>query len=119
VSNATYDLLSMGEAALVTSGTATLETALFKVPQVVCYKSSWLSYQIGKRVVKLDFISLVNLIMAREVVCELIQNDLNTQRLTKNSKTSSAAQHNNASWPIISVWKTNWAAVAPVKKWPD
>jgi len=57
VSNATYDLLSMAEAALVTSGTATLETALFKVPQVVCYKSSWLSYQIGKRVVKLDFIS--------------------------------------------------------------
>jgi lipid-A-disaccharide synthase len=94
VSNATYDVLSMAEAALVTSGTATLETALFKVPQVVCYKSSWLSYQIGKRVVKLDFISLVNLIMAREVVCELIQNDLNTQRLTQELKNilSSATQ---------------------------
>lgn len=82
VSNATYDLLSMADAALVTSGTATLETALFKVPQVVCYKSSWLSYQIGKQVVKLKFISLVNLIMNREVVCELIQNELNTKRLT-------------------------------------
>ena len=94
VSNATYDLLSIAEAALVTSGTATLETALFKVPQVVCYKSSWLSYQIGKRVVKLDFISLVNLIMAREVVCELIQNHLNTQRLTQELKNilSSATQ---------------------------
>ncbi|MEC8133929.1 MAG: lipid-A-disaccharide synthase, partial [Bacteroidota bacterium] len=86
VSNATYDVLSMAEAALVTSGTATLETALFKVPQVVCYKSSWLSYQIGKRVVKLDFISLVNLIMAREVVRELIQNDLNTKSLTQELK---------------------------------
>lgn len=83
VSNATYDLLSVADAALVTSGTATLETALFKVPQVVCYKSSWLSYKIGKQVVKLDYISLVNLIMDREVVCELIQNDLNTKRLTK------------------------------------
>jgi len=83
VNKATYDLLSLADAALVTSGTATLETALFKVPQVVCYKSSWLSYQIGKQVVKLKFISLVNLIMNREVVCELIQGDFNTKRLTK------------------------------------
>ena len=101
VSNATYDLLSMAEAALVTSGTATLEAALFKVPQVVCYKSSWLSYQIGKRVVKLDFISLVNLIMAREVVCELIQNDLNTKRLTqelKNILSSSTQQRLKADY---------------------
>ena len=60
ISNKTYDLLSLSTAALVTSGTATLETALFKVPQVVCYKGSWISYQIGKRVVNLDFISLVN-----------------------------------------------------------
>ena len=82
MSNATYDLLSIAQVALVTSGTATLETALFKVPQVVCYKSSWLSYQIGKQVVKLDYISLVNLIMEREVVCELIQNNLNKKRLT-------------------------------------
>ena len=83
ISNKTYDLLSVSTAALVTSGTATLETALFKVPQVVCYKGSWLSYQIGKRVVNLNFISLVNLIMDKEVVAELIQNDFNTKRLKK------------------------------------
>jgi len=83
ISNKTYDLLSVSTAALVTSGTATLETALFKVPQVVCYKGSWLSYQIGKRVVNLDYISLVNLIMDKEVVTELIQNDFNTKRLKK------------------------------------
>lgn len=83
VSNKTYDLLSLSSAALVTSGTATLETALFKVPQVVCYKGSWFSYQIGKRVVNLDYISLVNLIMNKPVVKELIQNDLNTKNLKK------------------------------------
>ena len=82
VSNKTYDLLSVSTAALVTSGTATLETALFKVPQVVCYKGSWLSYQIGKRLVKhIKYISLVNLIMDKEVVTELIQDDCNTKRL--------------------------------------
>lgn len=83
VENRTYDLLSMSTAALVTSGTATLETALFKVPQVVCYKGSWISYQIGKRVVNLKYISLVNLIMDKEVVTELIQDDFNTERLKK------------------------------------
>ncbi|SDB66077.1 lipid-A-disaccharide synthase [Flavobacteriaceae bacterium MAR_2010_188] len=81
VSNKTYDLLSLSYAALVTSGTATLETGLFKVPQVVCYKGSWLSYQIGKRIVNLQYISLVNLIMDREVVKELIQDELNTKNL--------------------------------------
>ncbi len=81
ISNKTYDLLSISSAALVTSGTATLETALFKVPQVVCYKGSWISYQIGKRVVNLEYISLVNLIMNKPVVTELIQNDFNTKRL--------------------------------------
>ncbi|WP_228850556.1 lipid-A-disaccharide synthase [Aegicerativicinus sediminis] len=79
--NQTYDLLSMSYAALVTSGTATLETALFKIPEVVCYKGNWLSYQIGKRLVKLNFISLVNLIMDKEVVTELIQHDFNEKRL--------------------------------------
>lgn len=82
VSNKTYDLLSVSTAALVTSGTATLETALFKVPEVVCYKSSWFSYQIGKRLVKhIKYISLVNLIMDKEVVTELIQNEFNTKNL--------------------------------------
>ncbi|MFY7669565.1 lipid-A-disaccharide synthase [Tenacibaculum sp. MEBiC06402] len=81
ISNKTYDLLSISHTAIVTSGTATLETALFKVPQVVCYKGSWLSYQIAKRIITLDYISLVNLIMNREVVTELIQNDFNKARL--------------------------------------
>lgn len=83
VNNKTYDLLSLSYAALVTSGTATLETALFKIPQVVCYKGSWLSYQIGKRIVKVDYISLVNLIMKKEVVKELIQNDFSVEKLEK------------------------------------
>ena len=81
INNKTYDLLSVSHAALVTSGTATLETALFKVPQVVCYKGSWLSYQIAKRIITLKYISLVNLIMDKEVVTELIQNDFNKQKL--------------------------------------
>ena len=69
------------KAALVTSGTATLETALFGVPEVVCYKGSFLSYQIGKRLVKVKFISLVNLIMNKLVVKELIQKDLTSENL--------------------------------------
>ena len=81
VSNKTYGLLSIAKAALVTSGTATLETAIFKVPQVVCYKANWISYQIAKRIVTLDYISLVNLIMKKEVVKELIQSDLTSKNL--------------------------------------
>lgn len=81
VANKTYDLLSVSYAALVTSGTATLETALFKVPEIVCYKTSWLSYHIGKRLINLKFISLVNLIMDKEVVKELIQDDFNVIKL--------------------------------------
>jgi len=87
ISNKTYDLLSVSTAALVTSGTATLETALFKVPQVVCYKGSTISYQIAKRIITLKFISLVNLIMDKEVVVELIQNDFNKKRLKKELET--------------------------------
>lgn len=78
----TYDLIRSADAALVTSGTATLETAFLNTPEVVCYKGSWISYQIGKRLVKhIQYISLVNLIMNREVVKELIQKDLNTESL--------------------------------------
>ncbi|HNI43337.1 MAG TPA: lipid-A-disaccharide synthase, partial [Chitinophagales bacterium] len=82
VYNRTYEVLHLAEAALVTSGTATLETALLDVPQVVCYRANWLSYQIAKRLVDLQFISLVNLIMNQETVTELIQDDLNTEQLT-------------------------------------
>jgi lipid-A-disaccharide synthase len=82
VENKTYDLLSVANAAIVTSGTATLETALFKVPEVVCYKGSAISYQIGKRLVKnIKYISLVNLILDKEVVTELIQDDFNEKKL--------------------------------------
>jgi lipid-A-disaccharide synthase len=83
VSGQTYDLLFRSTAALVTSGTATLETALFEVPEVVCYKGGWMSYSIARMLVKVDYISLVNLIMEKEVVKELIQNDLTTDYLVK------------------------------------
>ncbi len=82
IKNSTYDLLTIADAALVTSGTATLETALFKVPEVVCYKTSKFSYQIAKRLVKIKFISLVNLIMDKEIVREIIQENLTEQHLT-------------------------------------
>jgi lipid-A-disaccharide synthase len=79
----TYGLLASADAALVTSGTATLETALFRVPEVVCYKGSPISYAIAKRVIKVPFISLVNLIMGREVVKELIQDALNNENIKR------------------------------------
>ena len=78
----TYSLLTKATAALVTSGTATLETALFGVPQVVCYKGSPVSYQIAKRLVKIKYISLVNLIMDKPVVKELIQNELTVENIS-------------------------------------
>lgn len=81
VSNQTYHLLRQSKAALVTSGTATLETALFKVPEVVCYKGSPISYQIARRVIKVKYISLVNLIMDKLVVRELIQHELTVENL--------------------------------------
>ena len=84
VSNKTYNLLQCSKAALVTSGTATLETALLNIPEVVCYRSSTISYEIGKRVVKnIKYISLVNLIMDEEIVTELIQKDLTTTNLVQ------------------------------------
>jgi lipid-A-disaccharide synthase len=83
VANQTYALLRQSTAALVTSGTATLETALFGVPEVVCYKGSWLSYQIGKRLVDIKYISLVNLIMDKPVVKELIQDELTAENLKR------------------------------------
>lgn len=83
VANRTYDLLLQSRAALVTSGTATLETALFQVPEVVCYKGSAISYQIAKRVIRVKYISLVNLIMDRPVVKELIQHDLTEENLER------------------------------------
>ncbi len=93
--NKTYDLLDHSYAALVTSGTATLETALFKVPQVVCYKGNQISYEIAKRIIKLKYISLVNLILDKEVVTELIQNEFNKKRL-KEELTKILDEYNRA-----------------------
>jgi lipid-A-disaccharide synthase len=78
IAGKTYDLLHKATAALVTSGTATLETALFNLPEVVCYKGNALSYEIAKRVIKVKYISLVNLIMNKPVVKELIQHEMTT-----------------------------------------
>ena len=83
VKNQTYNLLNQASAALVTSGTATLETALFGVPEVVCYKGSAISYAIAKRIIKVKYISLVNLIMDRPVVKELIQDDFTDRKSTR------------------------------------
>lgn len=83
VKNKTYALLAQSTAALVTSGTATLETALFGVPQVVCYKGSPVSYAIAKRLLKIRYISLVNLIMDKPVVKELIQHEMTVDNIVK------------------------------------
>ncbi|UPK69384.1 lipid-A-disaccharide synthase [Chitinophaga filiformis] len=83
VKGQTYNLLRQAEAALVTSGTATLETALFGVPEVVCYKGSAISYFFAKRLIKVKYIALVNLVMDKPVVKELIQHELNEDNLLK------------------------------------
>ena len=86
VRNQTYSLLMHARAACVTSGTATLETALFGVPEVICYKGSAVSYQIAKRLIKVKYISLVNLIMDRPVVHELIQDEMNARNIVAELK---------------------------------
>lgn len=86
VFNRTYDILNVAHAGLITSGTATLETALFGVPQVVCYKTSKISYIIGKYVAKIKFISLVNIILNHETVKELLQSLWNENDLEKEFK---------------------------------
>jgi lipid-A-disaccharide synthase len=82
IEESAYDILSVAQAAIVTSGTATLETALFKVPQVVCYKTDWFSYMIGSRLVKVDYISLVNLIANEKIVEELLQENCTSERIS-------------------------------------
>lgn len=81
VVNKTYTLLRQSKAAMVTSGTATLETALFQVPEVVCYKGNAISYQIAKRIITIKYICLVNLIMDKPVVKELIQDEMNVENI--------------------------------------
>ena len=87
VAGETYYLLAKAKAALVTSGTATLETALFKVPQIICYKGGKISYEIAKRLIKIKYIGLVNLIMDKLVVKELIQDELNVNNIVIELKT--------------------------------
>ena len=77
----TYGLLKNSKYALVTSGTATLEAALFKVPQVVCYKTNWLTYIIGRLLIKINYLSLVNILLNHLVVKELIQSELTKENL--------------------------------------
>jgi lipid-A-disaccharide synthase len=79
----TYQLLQHATAAIVTSGTATLETALFGVPEIVCYKGGNISYQIAKKLIKVKYISLVNLILDKPAVPELIQHNFNEKQLAK------------------------------------
>lgn len=91
----TYQLLMHSHAALVTSGTATLETALFNIPEVVCYKGEAVSFAIGKRLVKVDYISLVNIIMEKEVVSELIQKDFTPEKLESTLRQVLETDHYN------------------------
>ncbi len=81
VKNGTYNLLKQARAGLITSGTATLETALFELPQVVCYKGNAVSFWLATKLVNVKYISLVNLIMDKPVVTELIQNELTPDKL--------------------------------------
>jgi len=84
----TYDILSHAQVAVVTSGTATLETALFKIPQIVVYKTDWLFYSLAKLLVKIKFISLVNIILDKLAVPELIQVQFTSQHIHLNLETS-------------------------------
>jgi lipid-A-disaccharide synthase len=79
----TYGLLSHAKAALVASGTASLETALFRVPQIVCYKTNWLTYIIAKTVIKIEHLSLVNILLGKEIIKELIQKKLKKENLCR------------------------------------
>lgn len=79
----TYDILNNASAALVTSGTATLETALFRVPQVVCYKPGFVTFHLLKRIISIKYICMVNLILDRPAVQELVEGDLNESRMIR------------------------------------
>jgi lipid-A-disaccharide synthase len=106
IKNKTYELLKQAKAALVTSGTATLETALFGVPEVVCYKGNPISYWLAKKLVKVKYISLVNLIMNRPLITELIQADLNEERLKSclNQLLNDATYKQNLKRDYTNLW---------------
>jgi lipid-A-disaccharide synthase len=124
VKNKTYGLLRQSEAALVTSGTAALETALFGVPQVVCYKGNHLSYLLAKRLIKVKYISLVNLILDKPCVKELIQNELNAKNLRMeldtllNNKEKQDAIQNDYTklWELLGSHKASETAAGEIVK---
>jgi lipid-A-disaccharide synthase len=106
VQGQTYELLMQSHAALVTSGTATLETALFGVPLVVCYKGSWISYQIAKRLIKVRYISLVNLILDKPAVKELIQHELTPENLSEElARLLDPTKHHKVKADLAELWK--------------
>ncbi len=115
VDNETYDLLLNANIALVTSGTATLETALFGVPQVVCYKTSTMNYEIGRRLVDLEYISLVNLIGGKKIVPELIQQDVNRQCII-NAIKEVRSNASNIKWEYDQLQKLLSVVEAPRDK---
>lgn len=84
--NKTYDILQLSQAAIVTSGTATLEAALFNIPELVCYRGEHISYQIAKRLVKVKYISLVNLIMNELIIKEFIQYEMTVKNIVSELK---------------------------------
>ena len=86
IQSKTYTVLNQASLAWVSSGTATLETALFGVPQIVCYAGNKISYFIAKRLVKIKYISLVNLILDRPLIKELIQDEFTVANLAKETK---------------------------------
>ncbi len=91
----TYQILNSAYAAVVTSGTATLETALFKVPQIAGYRTNALQYHIGKHLVHIDFFSLVNLILGKKAIPELLQNEFNIEKITRHLKEITDENHRN------------------------
>jgi lipid-A-disaccharide synthase len=113
LNNQTYNLLKQASAALVTSGTATLETALFGVPQVVCYKGNRFSYWLAKLLVKIKYISLVNLILDKPAVKELIQDDFTAEQLRK--ELNNILQDKERQDELQSDYTRLWELLGPLK----
>tara|TARA_B100000941_G_scaffold43651_1_gene26750 strand:+ start:465 stop:1550 length:1086 start_codon:yes stop_codon:yes gene_type:complete len=105
--DSTYSLLSESKFALVTSGTATLEVSLFNIPQIVCYKTDWITYLFARLFVKIKFISLVNIIYNKYIVPELIQSQLNKLNLIKHVKQLVNGDYNKDYQNIQQIFETN------------
>jgi len=112
--DSTYSLLSESKFALVTSGTATLEVSLFNIPQIVCYKTDWITYLFARLLVKIKFISLVNIIFNKYIVPELIQSQLNTPNLVKHVRQLVNGHYNKDYQNIQQKFETN-KSINPAK----